>query len=486
MSQLIMIVLISILVLVHEAGHFIAARLCGVRVTRFGIGMPFGPEWKLFKWKNTNFYIHAFLFGGYVAFPDDMDNFTKEKKDDKKDDDEDEVLPSDSPELYENKTIFQKLFIVSAGVIMNAVFAILLVMFCAVIFKQLPTSYQELYVKAFANEANVNTQTLDYKTIKKSNIFSNIHEKNILKDDRIIKINNENIDSLYQLKFFSKHAKLFDGYAQENLVEKNIQELKRLNPNLKDNIEKDTLIKLPQPYPEEKLILNQNILKGLEKYKPQGIKLTEEQINLRDEIFKEKTYTTKAPTTIENIAYALSDTYKPLSVTVLRDNKEIEFDDIIVYSQTGLFGIQLSIKDIYMQTTTPKSVVVNSIKYCYDTTKLMLQGLCQLIIGKVSMGDMHGVIAVVKIGGDIIASKGILNGLLLTAMISLNLAIMNFLPIPALDGGHVMFLAIEKITGKKPTKEFSEKLNNFFFVLLIILMIAICYNDIFALVTKKF
>ena len=38
---------------------------------------------------------------------------------------------------------------------------------------------------------------------------------------------------------------------------------------------------------------------------------------------------------------------------------------------------------------------------------------------------------------------------------------MNFLPIPALDGGHVMFLAIEKITGKKPTKEFSEKLNNF-------------------------
>ena len=66
MNQLIMIFLISLLVLVHEIGHFIAARLCNVRVTRFGIGMPIGPSWKLFKWKKTTFYIHAFLFGGYI------------------------------------------------------------------------------------------------------------------------------------------------------------------------------------------------------------------------------------------------------------------------------------------------------------------------------------------------------------------------------------------------------------------------------------
>lgn len=487
MSQIIMIVLISILVLVHEAGHFIAARLCGVRVTRFGIGMPFGPEWKLFKWNNTNFYIHAFLFGGYVAFPDDMDNFTKEKNDKNQNQDEDEVLPSDSPELYENKTIIQKLFIVSAGVIMNTIFAILLVMFCAIVFKQLPTSQQELYVAGFANSKNsVKEQAIDYKTIKKSDIFSNIQEKNILENDRIIKINGQKINSLYQLKFFAKHSKLFDNIAQENLVQNNLQELKKLNPNLSDTVDKNTIIKLPEIYAEDMLETNDNMLNGLEKYKPKGTKLTDEQINLRNEIFSLKTYTTKEPTTLENIAYALSDTYKPMSITLIRNNEEITVDNVIVFSQTGQFGIKLSIKDIYMETKTPKAVIVNSIKYCYDTTKLMLQGLCQLVIGKVSMSDMHGVIAVVKIGGDIIAKQGILNGLLLTAMISLNLAIMNFLPIPALDGGHVMFLAIEKITGKKPTKELSEKINNFFFALLILLMIAICYNDIWALVTKKF
>ena len=50
---------------------------------------------------------------------------------------------------------------------------------------------------------------------------------------------------------------------------------------------------------------------------------------------------------------------------------------------------------------------------------------------------------------------------------------------------HVLFLMIEKITGKKPTKELAEKINNVFFILLILLMVAICYNDILALVAKK-
>ena len=58
MNQIIMILLISLLVLVHEMGHFIAARMCGIRVTRFGIGMPIGPSWKLFRWGKTDFYLH--------------------------------------------------------------------------------------------------------------------------------------------------------------------------------------------------------------------------------------------------------------------------------------------------------------------------------------------------------------------------------------------------------------------------------------------
>ena len=70
-------------------------------------------------------------------------------------------------------------------------------------------------------------------------------------------------------------------------------------------------------------------------------------------------------------------------------------------------------------------------------------------------------------------------------MISLDLALINFLPIPALDGGHFMFLIIEKLRGKPLNQETIDKISNIFFLLLIILMILIIFNDIYALVMHK-
>ena len=514
MSQIIMILLISLLVLVHEAGHFIAARMCGIRVTRFGIGMPIGPSWKMFRWNNTDFYFHAFIFGGYVSFPDDeqpenqgaddsqangsraqvceardgnalsigeqsenhsmvtCDEVTQEQPENQGVDDsqangsENEEIPEN--ELYENKTILQKLFVVSAGVIMNIVFAVILVILCASIYHKLPTSNQILYVDGFSKETT-----------------SNVQGVGIIKGDRIYKVNNTEIKSLYQLTLFAKNSKVFDDYAQNDLVDKNLAQLKKLNPNIKDEIAEGQKILLPNVSLENPLKLNEDVLVGLERYKNEGLKLEEIQIELRDKIYSKKNFVADKNYSLNDLAIALSDTYRPIEITILRDNKEITFKNIKVEKE-GMFGMLLNPEEIFIQTNTPKEIVVESFKYIHSTTSMMLKGLWQLITGKVSASDMHGVIAVVKIGGDIIASKGLLNGLLLTAMISINLAIMNFLPIPALDGGHVMFLVIEKITGKKPSKELGEKITNFFFMLLIILMVAICYNDIFALITKKF
>ncbi len=493
---IVMIILISALILVHEIGHFIAARLCGVRVTRFGFGMPLGPSWRLFKWNNTNFYLHAFLFGGYVSFPDDnMDNdideetievpekrenenffeklrrthLEKKKQDLEKlkKEIEEETLPSDSPELYENKSIGQKLFIVSAGVIMNIVFAIILVIFCAIVYQKLPSASHTLYIDSLGDK-----------------VTSNIGEYNIQKNDKVYKINDIEIKSLYQLTFFANSSKLFDDYAQNDLIEYNLSELKKLNPNIKDTIEENTLLTLPQTKPENPLNVNENITKGFEKYKKDGAKLSEKQIDLRNEVYNKKVYKTTQEIKLQDLAYALSDTYKPLTIKIIRKDKEITLDNIKV-NQEGRLGVRLHIADTYTETKTPKDIILKSCDYLYSTTVLMLFSLWQLISGKISATDMHGVIAIVKVGGDIIATQGMLNGILLTAMISINLAIMNFLPIPALDGGHVLFLIIEKITGKKPTKELGEKINNVFFALLIVLMVAICCNDISALITKK-
>ena len=465
MNIIIMILLISILVLVHEIGHFIAARLCGVRVSRFGIGMPVGPSWKMFRWQNTDFYLHAFLFGGYVMFPDDLSSLEEDKsKSDNKE--EEEEIPEN--EKYESKRISQKLFIVTAGVLMNAVFAIILIMFCAAYWHKLPSSEQELYVENVVDVA-----------------YSNIKEAGIQKGDKILRINDTDIKSYYGLVFFKQNSKLFDDYAQEDLIEQNTDELKKLNPNIKDIVEKGQLIYLPDSKKEKQLKVNPNVLKGLEKYKKDGIKMNQMQIELRNDIYGLKQFAPNEDVSLNDIAIALSDTNKPLKITVLRNGKEITLDDIYL-DPRGVLGVQLNIVEKYETIKNPTDVVVKSCVYAYDKTEMMLYALWQMVAGKINASDMHGVIAIVKIGGDVIEHQGMLKGLLLTAMISLNLAIMNLLPIPALDGGHVMFLIIEKITGKKPSKEASEKINTFFFMLLILLLILISFNDVYALITKKF
>lgn len=455
MNILIMILLVSLLILVHELGHFFAAKMCGVKVARFGFGMPFGPELKLFKWGDTEFFIHAFLLGGYVSFEDDVV------------DKEDENFDKNAPWLYENKTIGQKLFIVSAGVLMNIFFAIFLVISSAFYFQKLPTNSQNIYVNGFIEKPSSNIQNFDVK-----------------KGDKFEKINGNKIENLYQLIFYTKNSKLFDDFAQNDLIEKNLKQLKKLNPNVSDVIQKDTKIYLPKTYAEESLKVNMDVLAGLEKYKKDGVELSKKQIELRNEVYSKKQIVLKEDTELKDLACALSDTYKPLNIQFLRGEKEINI--IVKLSSDGLLGTLLSVEDVFCETKTPKEVFVKSFDYLYSTTSTMLYSLWQLFSGKVNASDMHGVIAIVKVGGDIIAQKGMLNGILLTAMISINLAIMNFLPIPALDGGHVAFLIFEKITGKKPSEKAIEKINNFFFILLITLMLVICYNDVLALVTKKF
>ena len=117
---------------------------------------------------------------------------------------------------------------------------------------------------------------------------------------------------------------------------------------------------------------------------------------------------------------------------------------------------------------------------------MLVYGLWQLFSGKIPAKDLHGIVVIAKIGGDVIKNSGMFSGLLLTAMISMDLALINFLPIPALDGGHFMFLLIEKLRGKPLKQENIEKISNIFFLLLILLMILIIFNDVYALLKHKF
>ena len=111
MSALPAIAVLAILILVHELGHFLAARLQGIYVNRFSIG--FGPVLWKYQGKQTEYALRAIPLGGYVGFPDD---------------DEESDIAKNDPNLMRNRPIIDRAIVVSAGVIANFVFAYLVLL----------------------------------------------------------------------------------------------------------------------------------------------------------------------------------------------------------------------------------------------------------------------------------------------------------------------------------------------------------------------
>lgn len=456
MNIIIMLILISFLVLVHELGHYLAARAFGIQVSHFGLGLPIGPVLYETKCGETKITVHAFLLGGYVSFPDD----DEENEDAKK-------LPLDSPKRFKNKKPWQKAIVVSAGVFANVVFALFLVMFCAAFYHKLPSSKYDVFVKDFAPEVN-----------------SNVKDSGVLPNDKIISVNGIPITNSYQFIFLVQKSKFFDGYVSDKTVEKKLSELKELNPKISNVVKAGETVILPKSTPEDELKVSQNVLMGIEKYKPDELELTKTQKDLTQKLYEKNEFVADKEYNLEDIAYAISDSYKPLSIKVLRGDKELVFNDLKT-SKDGLLGVKLEVSEIFLPIKTPLDVITHSWDYLVDNTKLMLLGLWQLVSGKIPLSDMHGIVAITKVGGDIIENSGMLKGLLLSAIISIDLAIINLLPIPALDGGHLMFLTLEKICGRELDEKIVEGISRVFFALLILLMVYVVFNDIFALVTKQ-
>lgn len=453
-SSIIMILLISLLILVHEAGHFLAAKLVGIRVDKFGFGLPFGPTLFSKKIGETEVVVHAFLLGGYVSFPDD---------------EEDCDLPKDSPLRFSNKPVGQRALVIVAGVVFNVILAYFLIFFTGLLWKHLPDNKFTVYFEKFTPDA-----------------VESIKTSGIQQGDIVYSINGLKIDYPIAITKFFTLSKEFDGFADEKLIESKFEELKKLNPEINSEglIKSGSVIKIPAYTDEEPVSLKLDNILGLEKYKSDEAALSDTQRDLRDKINYAETYTLDTEVSLKDIAAAVSDTRKPVSIIVQRNKEKIALPPVYP-NKEGKLGIEQSYGENYTETRNLKELIPATVNYVNYSMSFMVYSLGKLFTGKIPVSEMNGIIAITKIGSELIAYKGIFQGILLTAMISLNLALINILPIPALDGGHLLFLIIERITGKPVSKKFVEILSNFFFYLLIALMVLILYNDIFAWVTGK-
>ena len=453
MSIIIMILLLSLLILVHEAGHFFAARAFGIKVDKFGFGLPVGPTLYKTKVGDVEVLVHAFLLGGYVSFPDD---------------EKDCELPKDSPERFANKPAWQRAIVVSAGVIANVICAIALVMLVAIVSHKLPSGNYEIY----AGEISAPKE-------------ASIRKSELREGDRILKANGCDINNVYSLVTIVKNSAKNNGIVSEKTVNANYSKLKDLNPGLsKDEIIPEGIaIRLPQDLEKDIVTMDKYALKGAKYYKNEGITLDERLKELEKSIDGKRVYTSDGKFSMYDVAKVLSNGVHPINLTVLRDGKTIELNPIYP-DEKGIIGIGLGAKQTMIKTNTPAAVVKESCSYLWNNTYMMMYSLGQLFTGNIPLKDMHGVVAITKIGGDMIEKSGKASGVLLAALISMNLAILNILPIPALDGGHLMFLIIEKIMGKPLNEKVIEVISTVFFSLLIILMIFVVFNDITLLIRK--
>lgn len=453
MSIFIMILLLSLLILIHEAGHFFAARAFGIKVDKFGFGLPVGPT--LFKKKvgDIEVLVHALLLGGYVSFPDD---------------EKDCDLPKDSPERFMNKPAWQKAIVVSAGVIANVLCAIALVMIVAIVSGKLPSGNYEIY----ASEINAPKE-------------ASIWNSGIQSGDRLLKANDCDINNVYSFVTIVKNSAKNNGFITEATVEKNYQILKELNPAFAkdETIPEGIALRLPKVPAMDKVTLDKYAARGAKYYKPMGYKIDSSLKELDDLLENKTVYISDGKYTMYDVAKVLSNGVHPVDIIVSRNGKEIKLNSIYPDGK-GIIGLGLAAKQDMVETKNPVDIVKESWVYLWDNTYMMMYSLGQLFTGNIPLKDMHGVVAITKIGGDMIDKAGKSSGVLLAALISMNLAILNILPIPALDGGHLMFLVIEKIMGKPVDEKIIEKVSTVFFSLLIILMIFVVFNDIILIMQK--
>ncbi len=182
---------------------------------------------------------------------------------------------------------------------------------------------------------------------------------------------------------------------------------------------------------------------------------------------------------IQDIGYTKED---EVEITVLRDGEETQIAVKPEYNEEqkrNMIGITPTTERHFFPS------IGAGIKNTGSMTVMMYTTLKQLFTGEVSVKELSGPVGIVY-AVNVTAKSGAIYVVYLAALLSLNLAIINLLPLPALDGGRLLFLVIRKITGKRVTDEMEGRIHFIGIMLLFMLMIYVTFNDVIRFIVPIF
>lgn len=430
LNGLYIIPILGALIFVHEVGHFVAARMCGVKVEEFGIGIP--PRMFGFTRKGVLWSINWIPFGGFVRVKGE-DGADME------------------PDSMNAQPPGKRAFFLSAGVIMNLLLAIVLMIFVVGV-NGLP-NYQN-YIDAVAPgspAAKAGWQA----------------------GDRIVAINGHDVEQTQQIV---------------NSTRKNAGEEISVTLERRGTLVETTLIPRKNPPEGEGRVgvnLAQRTISDLfiDEIAP-GSPLADAGLQQGDRLVSANNRT------IDN-AYVLQTELKrfegaDLPIEYERDGVVSQTEVEVPRSVTGeslvyTTGFQVLRESPIFEDVPAIKVIPRGFQEAWEATTLMFESIRYVLTNTDSLGQVAGPVGMGQLTSELIQESTLPQWVTLANLaiiLSLNLAFLNLLPLPALDGGRLLFVLIEVIRGKRIAPEKEGLVHMVGILVLIGLMFIIAFNDI--------
>jgi regulator of sigma E protease len=415
---------LGVLVFVHELGHFVAARRIGVRVLTFSLG--FGPKLISTTRGDTEYAISAIPLGGYVKM-------AGESVDDPR---------SGAPDEFLSKTKWQRFQVLIMGPVMNIVLAVVVM---AVVLAQ------GAEVPAYHDAPPV---------IGSVKAGSPAEKAGLRHGDRVLTVDETPVETWdkFDIEIGTKPNRDIDlSFLRDGSTLSTT-----LHSSAAGKYEVGDIGVFPNATP-----IVASLVKG-DVAEKAGLKPGDLLLAVDGELMTQPSQLTDAIS---------KNPGKPTDILIKRNGQEMHINVTPEKrGDRGMIGIYFG-----QQTKSfkpgPLEAIQLSIQRNIEFGGLIFKTLGGLFVGTTSPRQLMGPVAIAQLSGES-AALGIIPLLTLMASISLNLGLLNLMPIPVLDGGHILIMALEGIARRDFSAQVKEKMLLAGFVLILLLMVTVIYNDL--------
>ena len=431
-----LILALSILVGVHEGGHMVAAKLFGMKVEQFSIGFP--PKIFGFKYGETVYSIGAIPLGGFVKISGMIDESLDTKT----------MEEEPKPWEFRSKPAWQRLIVMLGGIIVNVITGIIIFIFLTYNLGESYYSIEE--VNKYGVVPGEIGKELGFKT-----------------GDQIVAINGESFERFLDIKdpnrlleSNSYYTVMRDGEKIEIPIPSNFIE------NFSREQSSDDFVGRISKFMVGKLTKGEGAVKA-------GI-LPGDRIVAIDGKQVEFIHEFKAELGKHAGQVVSVDIKRPLDKEMTQfTNQQL---DVEVGKDTIMGFIIMDLMESTSVQYSFMEAIPKGTERAFSVVWVNVKAFGKMFQGELSpTKNLRGPIGIMKVFGP---TWDWIRFWTLTGLISMVLAFMNLLPIPALDGGHVVFLMYEIISGRKPSDKFLENAQKVGMVLLLGLMVFVFFNDI--------